>query len=358
MVAGYLWIDYFSDYNYNHRLAGFSAVASAFAFFIPALFFKSPVRQVWLMAPRTFVRLLFCILILSAVIIVFGASYNFRIVGIGNFERFRDELFQAAVRNKLQSPAIVGYLVGITSSALLPFAFACFLVRKQYLYASSVVLLLLMFFPITMSKLSLFAPLWLVTMAVLVRLFECRIVVVLSLLIPMISGVIAISLSKQSGGYYFDLLDFRMMATPSNALNVYNDYFAQHDLTRFCHIGFLKSFVSCVYREQLGVLMERAYNFGNYNASLFATEGIAAVGAFFAPFSVFACELIIAVGNRVSAGLPPRMILISSAVLAQVLVNVPLSTALLTHGAGLLFLLWYLTPRAGVFDVGRRDERS
>ena len=27
------------------------------------------------------------------------------------------------------------------------------------------------------------------------------------------------------------------------------------------------------------------------------------------------------------------------------MINVPLSTTLLTHGAGLLFLLWYVTPR-------------
>ena len=38
--------------------------------------------------------------------------------------------------------------------------------------------------------------------------------------------------------------------------------------------------------------------------------------------------------------------MISGGVLPQVLINVPLSTVLLTHGAGLLFLLWYITPRS------------
>jgi hypothetical protein len=35
----------------------------------------------------------------------------------------------------------------------------------------------------------------------------------------------------------------------------------------------------------------------------------------------------------------------SGAVLPQYFLNVPLTTALLTHGAGLLFLLWYIMPR-------------
>lgn len=352
MLAGYLWINYFSDYNYNHRLAGFSAVACAFAFFFPAVFFKSPIRQVLLMAPRIFDRVLLAILALSFAIIVIGASYNLRIVGLGNFSEFRSELFQAAVRNKLQFPAGVRYLIGVTTSALLPFTFAYYFVRKQYLLASSALLLLLIFFPITMTKLSLFDPVWLLVIALLAQIFDCRIVVVLSLLVPMVLGLIALNLFGQLGGYYFDLVNFRMVAVPSNAMNVYNDFFAQHELTRFCQVAVLKPFVACAYSDQLGVVIERAYNFGNYNASLFATEGIASVGMLLAPFSIFACGLVIALGNKLSAGLPPRLIIISSATLAQLLLNVPLSTALLTHGTTFLFLLWYLVPRTA-FEPSR-----
>jgi hypothetical protein len=65
-----------------------------------------------------------------------------------------------------------------------------------------------------------------------------------------------------------------------------------------------------------------------------------------APIAAFACGLVLAFGNRLSADLPPNFVLISSAILPHVFLNVPLSTTLLTHGAGLLFLLWYVTPRA------------
>jgi hypothetical protein len=52
--------------------------------------------------------------------------------------------------------------------------------------------------------------------------------------------------------------------------------------------------------------------------------------------------------------LPPRFILVSSAMLALVLLNVPLSIVLLTHGAAILFLLWYITPRS----IFRQDDQA
>jgi hypothetical protein len=79
---------------------------------------------------------------------------------------------------------------------------------------------------------------------------------------------------------------------------------------------------------------------------MFATEGIASVGTLFAPVSLFACGLVIALANRLSAGLPLRFVLISGSVVPQILLNVPLTTTSLSHGAAVLFLLWYLTPRA------------
>jgi hypothetical protein len=112
--------------------------------------------------------------------------------------------------------------------------------------------------------------------------------------------------------------------------------------------------MSCPYQEQLSVVMKRAYGLGNMNASLFATEGIASVGPWLAPLAVLACGLVVAVGNRASAGLPPSFILISAAILPHAILNVAFTTVLLTHGAGLLFLLWYVTPRT-MFEEKRSN---
>ena len=136
-------------------------------------------------------------------------------------------------------------------------------------------------------------------------------------------------------------------------MDIYNDFFSSHPLTWFCQISFLKPLMSCPYQEQLSLVMEKTYQLGNINASLFATEGVASVGLYLAPLVALACGLVIALGNRVSAGLPPEFVLISAALLPQTFLNVPFTTALLTHGAGLLFLLWYIMPRT-MFD--RRDR--
>ncbi|SEM33934.1 hypothetical protein [Bradyrhizobium sp. OK095] len=60
--------------------------------------------------------------------------------------------------------------------------------------------------------------------------------------------------------------------------------------------------------------------------------------------------LVLAFGNRASAGLPAHFVLMSAGLLPYVLLNVPLSVALLTHGTAILFLLWYVTP-CGLFEV-------
>jgi hypothetical protein len=148
-----------------------------------------------------------------------------------------------------------------------------------------------------------------------------------------------------------------MIAIPSVAMDVYSDFFSRHELTHFCQISLLKPVMPCPYQDPLSVVLERAYKLGNFNASLFATEGIASAGLFFAPLTALLRGLVVTIGNRLSAGLPPRFILISGAMIPQMLLNVPLTTALLTHGAGILFLLWYITPRT-MFEADHQKRPS
>ena len=337
IVLGYLWLNSFSDLEYDHRLGGLSAAASWIAFAAPALLIRQPIRRTFSIAPVTFDRALTLILAIGAATVVISASYSFKVVWLEDIYDFRETL---------QIPTLLSYWIGITSNALLPFAFACLVMRRNYLRATVAVILLLLFYPITLSKLTFFAPLWLVTITILSAMFTTRLAVILSLFAPMLAGVVLVAIFGKTGMPLFDLVNFRMIGIPSNAINIYNDFFGRHDLTYFCQIRILRYVMSCPYQEQLSLVMAAAYDLGNYNASMFATEGIASVGTLFAPVSLFACGLVIALANRVSAALPPRFVLISGSVIPQVLFNVPLTTALLSHGAGLLFLLWYLTPRS------------
>jgi hypothetical protein len=346
MILSYLWINCFTDLSYDHRLSGLSAAISAVAFLAPALFISSPVRPAPALSTESFDRLLTLILALGAITAALGAFYNFQLVAMGNVSEYRETL---------ETPALLNYLWTIVSSALLPFAFAGFVARRANWRAAGVLAVLLLFYPITLTKITLFAPAWLIVMVLLSRLFPVRTAVVASLLIPMLAGLVLLALFGLRAAPYFVTVNFRMVAIPAVAMDVYNDFFSTHDLTHFCQISVLKRIMNCPYQEQLSLVMKKAYNLGNFNGSLFVTEGIASVGRLFAPVAAFACGLVIALGNRLSAGLPAGFVLVSGAVLPLVLLNVPLSVALLTHGAGLLFILWYITPRAIFAPTDRTD---
>jgi uncharacterized membrane protein YidH (DUF202 family) len=340
MVLGYLWLNCFSGRDYDHWIGALSAAASAIVFLLPALFITSPIRQIHALTAKSFDRLLTCLLVLGVATIAIGAVYHFQFLDLKDINDYRTQL---------DAPVGVNYLLAMVSTALLPFAFAGFVTMRAPWRAAAVLILLLLFYPVTNNKTALLTSLWLIFMLLLSKMFQVRAAVILSLLAPTVTGLILFALLGADAFSYLTTVNFRMIAIPSVALDVYNDFFSRHDLTHFCQISFLKPLMHCPYQEQLAVVLKKEYDLGNFNASLFATEGIASLGTRFAPVAVFAGGLVIALGNRLSAGLPPAFILISGAMLPQTLLNVPLTTTLLTHGAALLFLLWYITPR-GIFE--------
>jgi hypothetical protein len=344
MVAGYLWLNTFSEFAYNHTLTGLSAVASALAFLFPALFISSPLRQIYVLSPKAVDRILVLILVLSAATIAVGASYNFMFVDIENIYVYRD---------KLEFPRGLLYLFGITSNALLPFAFAMFVEKRAFWRAAAVLVLLVLFYPVTLTKTAFFAAAWLLVVLAMSRFFQPKTTITVTMLVPVAIGLVLLGLynerliSIEAAPSYFKVVNLRMIAIPSLAMDYYNYFFARHDLTFFCQVRIVKAIAGCAYQEELPVVIYNAFGIGgNLNASLFSTEGIASVGPFFAPLTALICGLVFGLGNRMAAGLPPRLILISGALAAQTFLNLPLTIGMVTYGGALLFLLWYVTPRA------------
>lgn len=340
MILGFLWIDVFSDYSYPRLLAGVSAALALLLFLMPMLFIRAPLRPFVILSNARFEHLINLILAISVATIAVAATYNFRLVSIAHIYDYRDTL---------EFPGALRYLIGWVSSTLLPFAFAYYWLSGHRWRAILVLVLLLLFYPITLTKFAFFTPAWLIALVVLTRFLEARTSVIASIFVPMLIGLLVIWLTEASlrsiPGRYFDIVNIRMMATASGALDLYNHFFASHPLTWFCQISVLKPLMHCPYEEPLAVIMQNTYDFGNLNASLFATEGIASVGPWLAPLTALAAGLLLALGNRASAGLPPRFVLMSSGMLPHILLNVPLSVAMLTHGTAILFLLWYVMPR-------------
>ena len=341
IVLGYLWLVEFSQHQYEQTLATISAFVSTVTFLVPALLITSPIRRRFEISSENFDTLLSLILLLSLTTIFVGVFYNFRMVG----------LFQIyAFRNELNFPSWFQYLSSTVLNSLLPFAFAGFLFRRARWRAAFSLLLMLLLYPITLSKLALLAPIWLMSLAALSAFFSARTTVVLSLLIPTSAGL-ALALLHDQGALtyqhfiaYFGTVNFRMMATPSSALDFYNDYFFTHQLTYFCQIGPIRAIFGCPYQQPLATVMAAYYGIGNLNASMLATEGVASVGPALAPLVALLCGMLVALANRITAHLPARFVLLSSGMLPQIFMNVPLSITLVTNGAALLFLLWYITP--------------
>src|SRR6185369_17781172 len=166
MVLGFIWLNTFSKFNYDHRLAGLSAAASAALFLLPVLSINAPIKRTFELSPRAIEHLLKFILVLALGTIVVASFYNFRLVSISNIYDFRNDLY---------FPAPIRYLTGIVSTVLLPFACACYLALNRRWWAAVPLLLMLLFYPITLSKFAFFSTVWVIVMLVLSRFFEPRI---------------------------------------------------------------------------------------------------------------------------------------------------------------------------------------
>jgi hypothetical protein len=122
IILGYAWLAKFSLLDYDHSLGTLSAFASLVALLIPALFVTSPIRQRIVVPERAFDLLLSLMLVLSAAVIAVGIFYNFRVVSLADIYKFR---------LTLELPRPLSYAIGISSNALLPFAFAAYYLRGE-----------------------------------------------------------------------------------------------------------------------------------------------------------------------------------------------------------------------------------
>jgi hypothetical protein len=348
MMVGFFWLTFFGNEAYNHTMARWSAVASLLLFLLPVLFQTVPAPKRLNLSPKAMDRLVLALLFVAAVVLVLGASYGFALVGLSQSEE---------LRSAFARPAILNYLIGSLLGAALPFAFAYLATQRRYTLACIPILLIWGFYPVVLNKSVVFGGVWLPFLLALFRLFEPKRATVLSVVLPMLPGMIGYELVDfgvfaddglfaHMSNFVFGNANIRLFAFPSIAMNQYSDFFTTHPLTHFCQIGIIRAIHGCPYPFQLGAAMSEAYHMGSLNGSLFATEGIASVGPVWAPVSALVCGLIVSLGNSASARLPAPLIATSAGLaVQQALLNVPLSASLLSNGVLVLFLLWAVAPR-------------
>ena len=339
-MAAFFWINAFNELAYDHSVALASSVASVVLFLAAALFVAVPLPTLPLKS-IAFDRLPDAILCFSFLVLIVAFADGFHLVGLSDMYKFRAEIVHARLLN---------YAIGNVTVALIPLAFACYLEQRRWVSIALLVTVSMLFYPVTLTKISFLAAPFLIFVAVVSSRLCARAATMLSLLLPLIIGAAAVWRMDWNDLGEPRLIVFmttclRLFAIPANSLEHYFEFFTTHPLTYFCQISVIKYFSSCPYNDQLGVVFAERYGLGNMNASLFATEGIASVGPIWAPISALVCGLVISVGNSVTKGLPQRFVLISGSISAITLLSVPLSVTLLSYGMGLLFLIWYAMPR-------------
>jgi len=339
MVAGFLVISHSTQLPYDHQLARLSAMFALVAFLIPMLFLRANVNTRLVLTEQWFELLLIGLLIFTVAVLIWSGVYGFHFMGPFDSINVRAETIR---------PPLLSYLDGICIGAVLPFVFACYALRKRWILAGISCAIAFAFYPVLLNKTTLFLVPWMIFINLLYRYVNPKAATVLSIVLPTTIGTILYVVTKPIapivGHYALGFINLRMFAVPSVALDFYYSFFHNHPLTGFCQISILKPWMKCPYAQQLGIVFADEYHLGNFNASLFATEGIASLGLLWAPLGTFVCGVILSVGNVASGRLQPAMIAGSSCVIVQTLLNVPLSTSLITNGCSVLFLLWTITP--------------
>ncbi|MGY4479478.1 hypothetical protein [Bradyrhizobium sp. USDA 3364] len=331
-VFGFVWLSYFSAFDYPHAIARWAMIAALAAAIIPLLFQNKPLWRPDL-PEAAIARVALLLLVASFAVLIGDIRYG---ASLGDP--------YGTARNAVVRPALLNYLTGIMIGAVLPYLFAHFASRQRSMAAAGVLLFALCFYPVVNNKTVLLLPIWLPFLLWLFGRFDPRLATVLAFLIPMIIGLTAFFVLVADRNYVlFSAINLRFLAIPSLALDQYADFFAHRELTWFCQITVLRHMTACPYGE-LGPTLGAIYRDGNFNASFLATEGIASVGLVLAPISALVCGLVLSVGSMVSRHLSPRFIAVSSGIAVQAIMNVPLTTSLLSNGIALLFLLWWLTP--------------
>jgi hypothetical protein len=347
MMIGFFVLTYFTTNRYNVLVARWSALASLLMFLLPVLYQTRVLPRGFTLSRPAVDKLVLCLLALAVVVLVAGASYGFALVGLGESE---------AMRSVYPRPALLNYLIGACVNAALPFAFAYFAWHRRYWLAAAAILVIWAYYPVLLNKSVLFGGLWLPYLFVMFRCFAPKRAAVYALLLPMLPGIVAFHLLEagwlsydgaigRAALYVIGSVNSRLYAYPTMAMDLYSDFFTAHPVTHFCQIGIIRAMVGCPYPFQLGAAMAEAYHMGNFNGSLFATEGVASVGPYWAPLSALVCGLIVSLGNSASARLPAPVIAASAGLaVQQTLLNAPLSVSLLSNGVLALWLLWALTP--------------
>lgn len=305
-----------------------------FNYKVPTIVFSKDF-QIKSKIPYIFLTILFC----GAVLYTSGKYTGFRFhFGLLDVYDLRTEA------REYQVSMLLGYIITAADN-ILPVLLVFFLIRKSWIVALFISVIILLNFGISAVKQVLF----LLTFAWFGYLF----VKTENFFNLFLSGVIALVLTSiaefQIFGTYFltNFMTYRIFFIPAKLHHVYYTFFSVNELDYFRQ-SILKYFLDSSYKdgiqfmmgyEDIGDVTARANNGLFSDAYL----NVGAIGVLIFPLIVVC---ILKTLEGASKGLNPKIIFIVITAVSFVLLGVPFSTALLTSGILILILFLYTLPRS------------
>lgn len=270
---------------------------------------------------------------------------HLRIVSFADVYDLRDETADLG-----KGPA-VAYL-----SMWLPYAFIPFLLARWLLdrtRTTSLVIALagcLLMYASTGSKAALLLP---VIVIGLNRVLTSRwdsLSAILGTLTVVVVLIVALFPDEGVLMWVKSILLMRIFATTGWTFATYHDYFSANGYTYYTHIGPINALTGAYPHGEhsMGQLIGIEYNGTeevNYNAGFWASDGVGALGIVGLPLVTLAACAVLYTINRLASGYSSRFVTLWLCGFWLALLNVPLTTALLS-GGGLLVLLGLWAARA------------
>lgn len=286
---------------------------------------------------------------ISLTLLVWTYRDHMRFVGFADVYDLRFET------NELDTGPVVDYFISWLSYCFLPFYLARGIMNKRMRDVLLAIIAAVLIYMSTGAKSMILMPPIMLIMHALMQARE-KILPVLLAVLTFALYIVTDVLSDEGIGLWVKFVFLlRTLCAGGWANFVYYDYFTQTGLTYYSHIGIVNTLTGAYPygKYSLGQTIGIQYNgtdLANYNANFWASDGFAALGLAGIPLVTVAVLCMFYAINRISSRYSPRFVALWLSGFWLGLLNLPLSTALVSAGGALtMLLLWftaYRTPRS------------
>lgn len=281
---------------------------------------------------------------ISMVVLVVSYHEYMRLV---SFADIYDLRFEA---NAIERSAAANYLISWLSYCFLPFYFARGIVRRSPTDLAWSMFGCLLIYMATGAKMAILTP---AIMYGIHRLIGSTRDFLFRLLATMTVAVVCVVEFLPDDGVLFwvkSLLMLRILGTSGWNVAAYYDFFSNHGYTFYSHIGPINALTNAYPYGSLGLgqvvgVYYTGSELDNFNANFWASDAFAAIGVAGVPIITAGVALTFYVINRAANGYSSHFVTLWLTGFWLALLNLPLSTSLLSGGGGLTVLFLWLARR-------------